>query len=443
MADGAATISSGEFSAPVRLHGAVSGRPTEHHPRRLAAGAPPGATRRGLARHRAGFRAGRPASACPPPPISTPGAVPNGSRRGWRPRRAGCASAPGHYLPFAALSARAETEGRGAPIRLTDARLAFPASDAGPGAVLTGSGEAALRGGAWDASLDFRAETLPAAALDRAWPEELEPKLRRAVLGAMPSGTLEGGRLALSLRAPETFGEVELVEARAALEARDAVFALGAGGRVAVAAADVSASFRPDGLRVERLSARLPGVAGAAAGPTVTARGAAERRGPGWLARVELSLDAVRFADLGSYWPENLAPNVRRWLVQNVTAGEARNGAWRIDAELPEALDAVRVSALSGRAEATGATIHWLRPIPPVQGVSGVAEFSLDTVSIAARSGRQARADNGGGGGRAASKPAKAASASSASTRDRARRTSPCNSPGRWPTRSRSSSTRA
>ena len=397
LADGAATISSGEFSAPVRLHGAVSGRPTSItlgvslpalHPEQLAA-VWPGIGPVSALESRVSLSAAADLDAWGRPERIEARVVAEAGRL-----RLG----PGHYLPFAALSARAETEGRGAPIRLTDARLAFPASDAGPGAVLTGSGEAALRGGAWDASLDFRAETLPAAALDRAWPEELEPKLRRAVLGAMPSGRLEGGRLALSLRAPETLGDVELVEARAALQARDATFALGAGGRVAVAAAEIAASFRPDGLRVERLSARLPGVAGAAAGPTVTARGAAERGGPGWLARVELSLDAVRFADLGSYWPENLAPNVRRWLVQNVTAGEARNGAWRIDAELPEALDAVRISALSGRAEATGATIHWLRPIPPVQGVSGVAEFSLDAVSIAARSGRQARADNGGGG---------------------------------------------
>ena len=255
----------------------------------------------------------------------------------------------------------------------------------------------------------------------------------------MPSGTLEGGRLALSLRAPETLGEVELVEARAALEARDAVFALGAGGRVAVAAADVAASFRPDGLRVERLSARLPGVAGAAAGPTVAARGAAERRGPGWLARVELSLDAVRFADLGSYWPENLAPNVRRWLVQNVTAGEARSGAWRIDAELPEALDAVRVSALSGRAEAD-------RRHHPLASADPAGAGRVRRRRVQPRHGLDRRPQRAPGARRqqrrtaaagAASKPAKAASASSASTRDRARRTSPCNSPGRWPTRSR------
>jgi hypothetical protein len=305
----------------------------------------------------------------------------------------------GRHMPFAGFSASAETEGRGAPVRLDNARLAFPASDAGvPGAVLTGTGEAALRGGAWEAALDLRAETLPAAALDRAWPEGLEPDLRRAVLGAMPKGTLEGGRLRLSLRAPETLGDVELLEARAALEAKDAVFALGRGGRVAVAAADVSASFRPDGLRLERLSARLPPVGGAAAGPAVTARGGAERRGAGWLARVDLSLDAVRFADLASYWPEGLAPNVRSWLVQNVTAGEARAGAWRIEAELPEALDGARVTALSGRAEATGATVHWLRPIPPVQNVSGFAEFALDSVSLTAKGGRQARADTGGRG---------------------------------------------
>ncbi|GAA0577718.1 hypothetical protein GCM10009416_15350 [Craurococcus roseus] len=398
IADGAATISSGAFSAPVRLHGSASGRPMSVtlglslpalRPAQLAAVWP------GLG----------PLSALD----ASVGLSAAADLDAWgRPERleAKVAAEPGrlrlgggHHLPFAALSASAVTEGRGAPIRLSGARLALPPTDAGPGAELTGSGEAALRGGAWEAALDLRATTLPAAALDRAWPEGFEAGLRRAVLGAMPSGTLRGARLALSLRAPETFGEIELVEARAGLEATDAVFVLGQDRRMAVAAAEVSASFRPDGLRLESLSARLPAVSGAAAGPTVTARGGAERRGAGWLARIDVGMDAVRFADLGAYWPEGLAPNVRRWLVQNVTAGEARDGAWRVEAELPEALDAVRVSALSGRAEASGATVHWLRPIPPVQGASGVAEFTLDAVSITARSGaRQARADTGGRG---------------------------------------------
>lgn len=397
MADGAATVTSGTFSAPVRLHGAASGRPMS-----VTLGLSlPALPTADLAAVWPGLG-----------PLAALDASVNLSAAAdldqWgRPERieARVESEPGRlrlvrgqYIPFAALSAAAVTEGRGAPIRLTGARLALPPTDAGPGTVLTGSGEAALRGGAWDASVDFRAETLPAAALDRTWPAGFETELRRAVLGAMPSGTLRGARLGLSLRASETLGEVELVEARAGLEATDAVFVLGRDRRVAVAAAEASASFRPDGLRLERLSVKLPGVAGAVAGPTVSARGGAERRGTGWLARLDVGVDAVRFADLGSYWPDGLAPNVRGWLVQNVTAGEARAGAWRIEAELPEGLDAVHVAALSGRAEASGATVHWLRPIPPAQEVSGTAEFALDSVSIHARSGRQARADTGGRG---------------------------------------------
>ncbi|MBD0270957.1 MAG: hypothetical protein ICV73_03420, partial [Acetobacteraceae bacterium] len=398
MADGAATIASGAFSAPVRLHGAASGRPMSVT---LGLSLP-------------ALRPAQLATVWPGiGPLSALDASVNLSVAAdldaWgRPERleATVAAEPGrlrlgggHHLPFAALSASAVTEGRGAPIRLTGARLALPQTDAGPGTELIGSGEAALRGGAWEAALDLRATALPAATLDRTWPEGFEAELRRAVLGAMPSGTLRGARLALSLRAPETFGEVELVEAQAGLEATEAVFVLGGNRRVRVEAAEVSASFRPDGLRLERLSARLPAVPGAGSGPTITARGGAERGGAGWVARVDVGVDAVRFADLGTYWPEGLAPNVRRWLVQNVTAGEARDGKWRVEAELPEALDAVRVSALSGRAEASGATVHWLRPIPPVQGASGVAEFTLDTVSITARGGaRQLRADTGGRG---------------------------------------------
>lgn len=400
MAEGGATVSSDGFSAPVRLHGAATGRPLSVtlgvslpalHPAQLAAVWPV---------------LGPLGALDAPVGVS---AVAN--LDGWgRPERVEARVSAeagrlrlggGHSLPFASLSASAETQGRGAPVRLSAARFALPPTDAGPGAVLTGSGEASLREGAWRASVDLGAESVPAAALDRAWPEGFEAELRRAVLGAMPSGTLRDARLALSLRAPEALGEVELVEARASLAAADAVFSLGRGGTVAVAAAEVSASFRPDGLRLERFQARLPGVSGAATGPTLAAQGGAERRrdaGGGWRARVDLSLDAVRFADLGSYWPAGVAPNVRRWLVENVTAGEAKAGAWRLEAELPDSLDAVRVTSLSGRAEATGGTVHWLRPIPPVQGVSGSAEFALDSVTLTARGGRQARADTGGRG---------------------------------------------
>ena len=59
-------------------------------------------------------------------------------------------------------------------------------------------------------------------SFDAALLERLPAELRRAVLGAMPSGTLKGGKLRVRLRAPETLGAVELVEARAALDAAPA-----------------------------------------------------------------------------------------------------------------------------------------------------------------------------------------------------------------------------
>ena len=69
-----------------------------------------------------------------------------------------------------------------------------------------------------------------------------------------------------------------------------------------------------------------PPVGAAAAGPTLSAQGGAERRGQAWLARADLSLDAVRFADLASYWPETLAPNVRQWITRNIMIATAMQG---------------------------------------------------------------------------------------------------------------------
>jgi hypothetical protein len=124
--------------------------------------------------------------------------------------------------------------------------------------------------------------------------------------------------------------------------------------------------------------------------PTLTAEAEARRADGRWRAVATLALDAVAFADLEAYWPPGIAEGARAWMVRNITAGTARNGRWRIEAEAPEtALDALSVTALSGSAEASGATVHWLRPIPPVEGAEATAEFGLSEITLRTRGGRQ------------------------------------------------------
>ncbi|RYI99701.1 MAG: DUF3971 domain-containing protein, partial [Acetobacteraceae bacterium] len=131
----------------------------------------------------------------------------------------------------------------------------------------------------------------------------------------------------------------------------------------------------------------------AAAGPTIRAEGSAERANGLWRGWLGIGLDAVRFADLPTYWPRGLGSpkgGEREWITQNITAGTIRNGQWRIEAEAPAGEpEGLRITALTGTAEASDATVHWLRPVPAAVGVSGTAEFTLREITLRARGGRQ------------------------------------------------------
>ncbi len=436
-AEGGAVFRSGAIAVPVRLTGSVAGEPAAAVA--AAAGRPPMRLALGIA-----------LPALQPPQLAAlwPGLAPlavldaavslSASAEfdaAARPQRlqARLGAGPGtldlgagQRLPFAGLEATLEGSGRS--LRLTAAQLALP-----DGPILAATGHAALRDGAWQAALDLRTGAVQAADLPRLWPAGLGGAARQAVLAALPAGLLRDARLRLDLTAPEALDRVALAAARATLGATGAVFDLGQGRRIATDTAEVAASLTPDEIRLDRLAVVLPapggtpagrgparaatgesratpngtpgnastgntGGAAAPAGPVITASGEARRQDGLWRGALVLGLDAVRAIDLAGYWPPGIGSgHERAWIIANVTAGTIRNGQWRIEVEAPAALpggiEALRVTALSGTAEASDATVHWLRPVPPLRGAAATAEFSLDGIVIRARGGRQLNPD--------------------------------------------------
>lgn len=406
-ADGGATFRSGSVAVPVRLTGAAAGA----GPMRLTLGiALPALRPPQLAELWPGLA-----------PLAVLDAAVSLSASAEfdavaRPQRllARLAAGPGtldlgagQRLPFAGLDAM--LEGGGRALRLTRARLQLP--DGGP--ALTATGEAGLREGTWQASLDLRAEPVQAADLPRLWPAGLGGAARQAVLAALPAGLLHDARLRLDLTAPGELDRIGLAAARLGLGGSQMVFDLGQGRRIAAEAVELAASLTPDTVRLDRLLLRLPPAASPAGpasrpaalpgspppGPSITASGEARRQEGLWRGTLGFGIDAVRAADLAGYWPPGIGNgHERKWITGNVTAGTLRHGQWRIEAEAPATLDAIRVTALSGTAEASDATVHWLRPVPPLQGASGRAEFSLTDITIRARGGRQVNPDGRVGG---------------------------------------------
>ncbi|WP_135468232.1 YhdP family protein [Crenalkalicoccus roseus] len=391
-AEGAATIRSGGLAVPVRLFGAAAGAPMRAsaglalpalRPAELAAIWPDLAPLRVLD--------------APVALVATAELGPDGQPERVQARLeagAGALALGGAPLRFAALEAALEAEG--ATARLRAARLRLPGP---PEAVLTAEGVARLRGGAWEAALDLALAPLSVAHLGRHWPEGLAPEARAAVLGALPAGWLRAASLRLSFRASEALEEAALREARLALALETPLLDLGPLGRVPAREAALAATLTPEAVRLERATLRLPAPPGGTLpGPVLEAAGEAARGAGGWRGALDLSLDRVRFADLAAYWPEGLRRDVREWITGNITAGEVVGGRWRFEAAMPEGADSLRLTALSGRAEARGATVHWLRPVPPVQGVDATAEFSLDEIALRLRGGRQLAGEGGRGG---------------------------------------------
>ncbi|WP_376090469.1 hypothetical protein ACE7GA_19900 [Roseomonas sp. CCTCC AB2023176] len=115
--------------------------------------------------------------------------------------------------------------------------------------------------------------------------------------------------------------------------------------------AAVTLGLATDGTTVRVEGAELrprPARAGAAA-PRITMRGNASRFGEAWRVRAELRLDELTVTDLRAYWPEGVAEGARRWIVENLTSGTARDGDWWAEVEIGGSARRCGCSARAGR----------------------------------------------------------------------------------------------
>jgi len=193
---------------------------------------------------------------------------------------------------------------------------------------------------------------------------------------------------------------LRLQQARVSLQAGGGTLRIGAGS-VPIVGASLVASGTPETIHLEAARLQLRARDGAAI-TTISAAGTMQRESePGEQGRIEaavsLDLDRVAFADLPMLWPAGIAAGVRDWIIQNITAGEARDGHVDLGLAANGDFSAVAVTRASGSLEGTGLTVSWLRPVPPIeQGQAVLRIVNPDTVQIDIASGRQ-RLRNGDG----------------------------------------------
>ncbi|WP_037225245.1 YhdP family protein [Roseomonas gilardii] len=147
----------------------------------------------------------------------------------------------------------------------------------------------------------------------------------------------------------------------------------------------------PDRATLQRLRLALAEGAGArGTAPVATAQGEALRRAEGWRWRLGLGVDRTFVPDLALYWPASVAPGGRSWIVENLTAGTARDGQWEFGGLLPANGGMPKLETMTGLLTVEDATVHWLRPVPPVEHMSGTIRFlSPAEILVEGQGGRQ------------------------------------------------------
>ncbi|MDO9501031.1 AsmA-like C-terminal region-containing protein [Falsiroseomonas sp.] len=234
------------------------------------------------------------------------------------------------------------------------------------------------------AELDAAADAGPAQLSLRLLLPELRPMLLAQAAPALaPLARLDATARIEARARLDTRGKFQGLHAL--LTTGPGALELGEGRRIALSRLELDLEAAPDRVTIPRALLRLDGDAA----PSLTVQAAAARAGEAWQGEATLGLDQMPIAELSRRWPEGLAPHVRSWIVQNLTAGTARDGRWRIAVEAGPGLAAARITSLEGTLEVAEATVHWLRPIPPAERATGTVTFGLEEIGMRITGGRQ------------------------------------------------------
>lgn len=89
-----------------------------------------------------------------------------------------------------------------------------------------------------------------------------------------------------------------------------------------------------------------------------------------------LSAGNISVASLARYWPKTAARGARNWVIENITEGVADAGEVNFALRFPGGAGEVAIERLEGGFDASGATVHYKKPLPPIVDAAGRASFT-------------------------------------------------------------------
>lgn len=124
------------------------------------------------------------------------------------------------------------------------------------------------------------------------------------------------------------------------------------------------------------LDTLAPGAAPVLAGTATLALGQAPTLS------IQAGMKQFDVAELERMWPAGLARNARTWLVPNITAGQVTDLSVALQASVAPDFSALDPTSMAIEGRAAGATVHYLRPMPPAEEARGRFSVNLATADI-------------------------------------------------------------
>jgi len=121
-------------------------------------------------------------------------------------------------------------------------------------------------------------------------------------------------------------------------------------------------------------------------GPKVTVSGTATGLIPATVRReglieARLTADRVLIADLDLYWPQGVAKNARRWVLERIPEGRAEDFEALARVRLP--VDAAPVfESVTGGFNGRGVSLRYLEALPAIRNAAGKATFTKDNFEV-------------------------------------------------------------
>lgn len=292
----------------------------------------------------------------------------------------------------------------GATLRLIDNRLGVTWLVPRAGLDLVRAGQGGLQGQMALSLLvgDQRAEvtgslSLPPGGTDTSLQLQLSPVLpsawARAVSVLAPLSALDmpvGGEVEVTVGP-----HLAVQQMRLAMQASAGTAHI-ANGTVPIKQATLVAAGTPERMVLETARVVLPGPPGNLPS-TIEVSGTVQRDSRRIEASLALGVDHVSFPELPQFWPAGIGGDARRWMIENVTSGAARDGHFEFTLTGSDDLSDLALTSASGTMEAEGLTVYWLRPVPPVVQEQAVLHLiDPDTLEITVLSGRSVPETPGG-----------------------------------------------